>query len=59
MASSPQPNNSDSQEYDYVIICGGIAGLALAARLSEDSSIQIAVLEAGEKRLNVSTSPSQ
>ncbi|KAH6648066.1 choline dehydrogenase [Truncatella angustata] len=33
--------------YDYVIVGGGTAGLTLAARLSEDSNIQVAVLEAG------------
>jgi choline dehydrogenase len=34
-------------EFDYVIIGGGTAGLVLANRLSEDSSIQVAVIEAG------------
>jgi len=37
-----------SVEYDYVIIGGGTAGLVLAARLSEDESINVGVLEAGE-----------
>lgn len=36
--------------FDIVIIGGGTAGLALAARLSEDPSIQVAVLEAGEDK---------
>src|SRR5436190_22954571 len=35
-------------EYDYLIIGGGTAGLVLAARLSEDGSINVGVLEAGE-----------
>jgi len=34
-------------EFDYVIISGGTASLVLANRLSEDSSIQVAVIEAG------------
>ncbi|KAH8699448.1 GMC oxidoreductase [Phaeosphaeriaceae sp. PMI808] len=34
-------------EFDYVIIGGGTAGLALANRLSEDNSVQVAVIEAG------------
>jgi hypothetical protein len=39
-----------SIEYDYVIIGGGTAGLVLAARLSENESINVGVLEAGELR---------
>lgn len=36
-----------SATYDYVIVGGGTAGLTLAARLSEDPSISVAVIEAG------------
>lgn len=36
--------------FDVVIIGGGTAGLALAARLSDDPSVQVAVLEAGEDK---------
>ena len=44
MASQP--------EYDYVIVGGGVAGLVLAARLSEDPTKTILVLEAGEDQTN-------
>jgi len=33
--------------FDYVIVGGGTAGLTLAARLSENSAFQVAVVEAG------------
>ncbi|KAL4907837.1 hypothetical protein BDW74DRAFT_166460 [Aspergillus multicolor] len=33
--------------YDYVIVGGGTSGLALAARLAEDPSVSVAVVEAG------------
>ncbi|GAA6011247.1 hypothetical protein JCM11491_006773 [Sporobolomyces phaffii] len=46
-------NNNDlvqrvlKQEYTHIVVGGGTAGLALAARLSEESTFSVLVLEAG------------
>jgi choline dehydrogenase-like flavoprotein len=37
--------------YDYVVVGAGSAGCAVAARLSEDAGIQVAVLEAGTRQV--------
>ncbi|KAF8153936.1 GMC oxidoreductase [Crassisporium funariophilum] len=40
------------KSFDYVVVGGGTAGLTLATRLSEDPSLSILVLEAGEANLD-------
>ncbi|KAF2148134.1 GMC oxidoreductase [Myriangium duriaei CBS 260.36] len=39
------------EQYDFVIVGGGTAGLVVAARLTEDPNIRVGVLEAGPNRL--------
>ena len=41
-----------SSPLDFIIVGGGTAGLALAARLSENDRFQVGVLEAGENKLD-------
>jgi choline dehydrogenase-like flavoprotein len=42
-----KPEEFTSIDHDYIIIGGGAAGLLLAGRLSEDTTITVGVLEAG------------
>lgn len=46
-------STENQKEFDYVIIGGGSAGLTLASRLTEDSSISVCVLEAGRPDKNM------
>ncbi|KAL8895773.1 MAG: hypothetical protein Q9207_008017, partial [Kuettlingeria erythrocarpa] len=52
--------NTDAT-FDYVIVGGGTAGLTIAARLTQNSSLSVAVIEAGgyyeETVGNISTTP--
>ncbi|TXT15792.1 hypothetical protein VHUM_00295 [Vanrija humicola] len=38
----------NGQTYDYVVVGGGLTGIVLATRLSEDSSRRVLVIEAGK-----------
>ncbi|KAG9709141.1 hypothetical protein KCU73_g17439, partial [Aureobasidium melanogenum] len=41
-----------SETYDFIIVGGGTAGLAVAARLTENPDIVVGVLEVGKSRLD-------
>ena len=41
------PHQALGQRFDYVIVGGGIAGLVLANRITEQSGVTVAVIEAG------------
>lgn len=46
-AQAKPTTQAKNASFDYVIVGGGTAGLTLANRLSEDSSVRVAVIEAG------------
>ncbi|KFG85744.1 putative choline dehydrogenase [Metarhizium anisopliae] len=45
--SPSSPESFLTHSYDYIVIGGGTAGLAVASRLAEDASLRVGVLEAG------------
>lgn len=45
--STNDASQLSGKSYDYVVVGGGTAGLAIAARLAEDSDITVAVIEGG------------
>ncbi|CUA68292.1 Versicolorin B synthase [Rhizoctonia solani] len=46
-AITADPTQIDGKSFDFVIVGGGTAGLAMASRLTENSNMTVAVIEAG------------
>jgi choline dehydrogenase-like flavoprotein len=42
---------SSRQEFDYIVIGGGTAGLVVAKRLAENPDVHVLVLEAGPNKM--------
>ncbi|KAH8810280.1 hypothetical protein DL96DRAFT_1505899 [Flagelloscypha sp. PMI_526] len=42
------PQDASNVTFDYIVVGGGLTGLALASRLSEDASTTVLVIEAGD-----------
>ncbi|KAK4996892.1 hypothetical protein LTR66_003596 [Elasticomyces elasticus] len=41
-----------AEQYDYIVVGGGTAGLCVAARLTENPDVKVGVLEAGADRMD-------
>ena len=52
MSIISDPEDFIKISFDYIIVGGGTAGLAVAARLSENPTVTVGVIEAGAARLS-------
>ena len=46
------PAIANGQTFDYIVVGGGLAGVTVAARLAEDASVTVLLIEAGNDDRN-------
>ncbi len=46
------PSTASGQTFDYIVVGGGLTGITVAARLAENSSVTVLVIEAGNDDRN-------
>jgi choline dehydrogenase-like flavoprotein len=52
LATPAHAQASNGKNFDYVVVGGGTAGLVVASRLSEDPTVTVAIIEAGDFERN-------
>ena len=51
-AVTTSPGDVNGKTYDYIVVGGGLSGLTVAARLAENPSVTVLVIEAGRDDRN-------